>query len=497
MDELTDRATLPLNRATLTALGGVAKPAYRPTDLTPGIVHFGVGNFHRAHQAVYLDDLFNLGADLDWGIVGAGVLAFDESVRKALSAQDWLSTIVEQDSAGASARIIAPLVGFVSPSDRAALTSRLADPRIRIVSLTITEGGYMIDPATGAFDPEHPAIRRDAENPADPHSVFGLLLSGLARRRRAGIPPFTVLSCDNVPHNGDVASNAVAGLAEIIDPALAAFVRAEVAFPNSMVDRITPATTEREREIVKKEFGIEDRWPVFCERFRQWVLEDRFTSGRPQLEKAGVQFVADVTPFEHMKIRILNGGHAAIAYPAGLMGVHFVHEAMEHSLIRQFLEKVEKEEMLPTVPPVPGTDLTAYLAQVIERFANRRIGDTVRRLCFDGSNRQPKFIVPAIAERLARGAPIDGLALVSALWCRYCQGETDARVTIEPNDPNWEKLSKLAQAARSDPVAWLSQREIYGDVGASERFRGQFGQWLRMLGEIGAERSIGAYVARG
>ena len=339
-------------------------------------------------------------------------------MRQALAGQDYLTTIVEQEKASSSARITGPMIDFVPPADTAALVARMADPAIRIVSLTVTEGGYMIDPATGRFDPQHPAMQRDAASPDTPASAFGLILRSLALRRARGVRPFTVMSCDNVPHNGVVTRNALAGLARLFDPQLADWVAAHVAFPNGMVDRITPATSDREREIAARDFGIADAWPVFCEEFRQWVLEDSFTMGRPALERAGVTFVTDVTPWENMKIRILNGGHAIIAYAGGLLDVPFVHEAMQHPLIAAFLDKVETEEVIPTVAPVPDTDLHDYYRLIVRRFANPKIGDTIRRLCLDGSNRQPKFIVPVVRDRLKAGGSIDGLALESALWCR-------------------------------------------------------------------------------
>ena len=325
--------------------------------------------------------------------------------------------------------------------------------------------------------------------------MFGLILAGLIRRRGDGVRPFTVMSCDNIPHNGRVTRDAIVGLAEIVDPAVAAWVRAEVAFPNGMVDRITPATSDRERTALLEEFGVEDAWPVFCEPFRQWVLEDHFPAGRPALETVGVSFVADVGPYELMKIRILNGGHAAIAYPGGLMDIHFVHEAMEEPLIRAYLAKLEREEIIPTVPPVPDTDLDAYFETIEKRFSNPRIGDTIRRLCLDGSNRQPKFIIPAIADRLRDGRSCGGLALVSALWCRYCQGTTDSGAAIEANDPNWDRLQTTARAARGDPNAWLAMSDIYGEVGGSAVFAEAFAGHLGMLQESGARRTLSHYLS--
>lgn len=473
-----------------------AVPEYSRSQLSPGIVHFGVGNFHRAHLAVYLDGLFNMGFDHDWAIIGAGVMPFDEIMREKLAAQDYLSTVVEQDADVTAARVTGPMIDFIPPSERPRLLRTLADPAIRIVSLTVTEGGYMIDPATGRFDPSHPALRRDAKHPDDPTSVFGLILHGLKARRDAGLAPFTVMSCDNVPHNGVVTRNAVAGLARLMDEGLAAWVESGVAFPNAMVDRITPATTDRERKITAEQFGIDDGWPVFCEEFKQWVVEDIFPSGRPAFEKVGAQFVADVTPFEYMKIRILNGGHAIIAYPGGLLDVHYVHEAMQHPLIHAFFDKVEREEVIPTVPPVPGTDILDYYRLIGRRFSNPKIGDTVRRLCLDGSNRQPKFIVPVINDNIAAGRGIAGLALESALWCRYCSGRSDSGKFIEPNDPNWERLQATARRAQASPGDWLAMKDIYGGLAGHGAFARAFAEALASLNERGTARTLEAFVGR-
>jgi len=472
-----------------------AIPSYDPDSLTAGIVHIGVGNFHRAHQAVYLDDLFNLGRDHDWALVGVGVRPADEAMRQKLMAQDWLTTVVEQEAAASHARVTAPMIDHLKVGDAAATIARLADPAIRIVSLTITEGGYYIDPATQRFDPTHPDIAADAKDRlAAPKTAFGLILAGLKRRRDAGTRPFTVMSCDNIPGNGHVTQNAVVGLAELFDHEFAGWVRNNVAFPNGMVDRITPATTDRERDLLAKDYGIADNWPVFCENFRQWVLEDNFPAGRPALERVGVQFVKDVAPFEHMKIRVLNGGHAAIAYPAGLLDIHFVHEAMAHPLIRGFLEKLEREEIIPIVPPVPDTSLTDYYELIERRFSNPKIGDTITRLCLDGSNRQPKFILPSAADRLRAGQSVAGLALVSAFWCRYCYGETDSGKVIPPNDPSWNRLNQEARRARSDPKAWLGMTDIFGDLARDPAYIAAFSHALDTIWSIGTKATLEAYL---
>jgi mannitol 2-dehydrogenase len=473
----------------------VSVPKYRRGSLTAGIVHFGVGNFHRAHQAVYLDSLFNLGLDHDWALIGAGVRPNDEEMRRKLLGQDYLTTVVEQEAERTAARVTGAMIDFLPVGDLAAISETLANPRVRIVSLTVTEGGYYIDPASQRFDASHPDIVADSVNPEAPKTVFGLILLGLQLRKERGVPPFTVMSCDNIPGNGRVTQNAVAGLAALINPELAAWVREAVAFPNGMVDRITPATGPREREALAREFGIVDAWPVFCEEFKQWVLEDHFPAGRPALEQVGVQFVPDVAPFEHMKIRILNGGHATIAYPAGLLDIHFVHEAMAHPLIRGLLEKVEREEIIPIVPPVPDTDLGEYYALIERRFANPRIGDTVQRLCLDGSNRQPKFILPSAVDRLARGEGVTGLALVSALWARYCYGESEGGKVIPPNDPGWDRLTALAREARVRPEAWLSMGDIFGPLATDARYVAAFTAALSSLWSRGTVATLEDYLA--
>ena len=468
-------------------------PAYDRKSLTPGIVHIGLGNFHRAHMAVYLDDLFALGGDHDWAIIGAGVRAPDAAMRDAMLAQDCLSTVITLDPAGKSARRIGAMIDFLPvEADNAALIAAMSRPEIRIVSLTVTEGGYFINAATGAFDPTAPEIIEDA---ADPHrTAFGAIIAALKARRAAGVPPFTVMSCDNLPDNGAVTAAAVTGLAGMSDQILADWIAANVAFPGGMVDRITPATGPRERDLAAQ-FGLTDPVPVTCEPFRQWVIEDNFPQGRPALEKVGVTFTPHVHAYEMMKIRILNGGHATIAYPGGLMGIDFVHEAMAHPLILGFLQKVEREEIIPYVPPVPNTDIQAYFTQIVARFANPEIADTERRLCLDGSNRQPKFILPSIRDALAAGGTVQGLALVSALWCRYCAGVEDDGTPIPPNDPNWAVLNPLALAAKDDPQIWLSGLpHIYGEVADHTRFSQAFATALNQLWASGTAATLSAYL---
>ena len=484
---------LSLSNSTLATLPDrVTIPTYDRSALSKGILHIGLGNFHRAHQAVYLDRLFSEGRDHDWAIVGASLRENDRAVRDDLQAQDWLTTVVELDPDGLSARVTGVMIDYAEISTDAVIAA-MADPDIRIVSLTITEGGYYVGATTGGFDATHEDIRYDADHAETPRTVFGCLLSALRARRDAGLPPFTIMSCDNLPENGHVARNSVLGLARMQDADFAKLVEDHVAFPNSMVDCITPATSQREIDMVDQEFGIRDTRPVACEPFRQWVMEDTFCNGRPALETVGVEFVSDVAPYELTKLRILNGGHATIAYPAGLLGIHFVHDVMAHPLIAGFLDKLARTEIIPTVPTIPGVSYSDYLATVTKRFANPRIGDTIPRLCFDGSNRQPKFIVPTIEDRLKAGGSVEGLALESAFWCRYCLGVTEGDEVIAPNDPNWDQLQQVARAAQDDPARWLAMTDVYGDLGQHTEFQNAFASALRSVGTDGVEATSARY----
>jgi len=489
-------APVPVSLANLSGLARSASvPTYRRQDLSPGIVHVGVGNFHRAHMAHYLHRLFEAGHDHDWAIIGGGVKHYDAAMRERLRPQDWLTTVVELDPQGMNAAVTGAMIDFVEASPEA-LAAALARPEIRIVSLTITEGGYFVDALTGGFDAKHPEIADDAANPERPATVFGVMLKALRARLAAGLAPFTVLSCDNLPENGHVAKAAVAGLARLQDPAFAAWVEANVAFPNTMVDCITPATGPREIALVAERFGIADSAPVVCEPFRQWVLEDNFPQGRPAFEKVGAEFVSDVAPYELMKLRILNAGHAAIAYPAGLMRIRYVHEAMAQPLVRGFLDWLLVKELIPTVPPIPGVSFQAYHAKIVERFSNAAVGDTVSRLCLDGSNRQPKFVLPAIRDRLKAGLPVDGLALEVALWCRFCAAVGEDGKPHDVPDDNAATLTRHALEARSRPAAFLEQKAIFGDLAEARPFADAFAAALDTLWSKGVARVLEETIAR-
>ncbi len=484
---------IKLNQSALASLpANVSVPTYDRDKITPGIIHIGVGNFHRGHQAVYLDRLFELGQDHDWGLVGAGIKSYDAKMRDKLAAQDWLTTVVELDAGGLTARVCGAMMDFID-IDAAGLIAALAEPQIRIVSLTITEGGYFINEETGGFEIDHPDIQADLANRDAPGTVFGILVAALARRREAGAPPFTVMSCDNAPHNGKITQQAVVGLAQAVDPELAGWIKSNVTFPNAMVDCIVPATSDRERARLTELFDIEDAAPVFCEPFRQWVLEDKFTQGRPALEKVGVQFVEDVGPFELMKLRILNGGHSAISYPGALLDIHFVHDAIANPLVANFLNKLEATEIVPTVPPVPDVDLLEYAQLIERRLTNPEIGDTIPRLCLDGSNKLPKYIFPTIADNIKAGRPSSGLSLVVAMWCRYCAAAGEEGSSIELVDEQAERLKKSALQAKSDPAAFLEMTDIFGALGSDPAFRSEFSRALNDLWEKGIEKTLQEY----
>ena len=491
-----------LTNATLAALPeAVLRPTYDRSSLTPGIVHIGLGNFHRGHQAWYLHRLMQDGLAHDWAIIGAGVRSGDEAQRKRLEAQDFLTTLIELDPAGRSAEVTGSMIGFVPVEEGNAATMRIAGSAIceisaafRIVALTVTEGGYYIDPVTKGFDASHEDIQHDAANPDTPRTAFGAMIAALKLRRSNGAGPFTGQCCDNLQNNGAILRQTVVSLARLSDPDLADWIDANCSFPNAMVDCIVPATGPKELELVRT-FGIEDDAPVTHENFRQWVIEDDFCAGRPDWDKAGATFTDDVHAYEAMKIRILNGGHQVVAVPGEILGVEFISGCMTHPLIGRFFRKVATEDIAPHVDPVPGMEPETYVDLIDRRFSNPEIVDTVRRVAFDGSSRHTGFILPVLREALAAGTSIEGLALTEALWARMCEGTREDGSSIEPNDPFWADLTRAAKAARANPSAWLEQGNIYGDLAQNARFAEGFARWLTLIWEEGTEAALGAYLS--
>jgi mannitol 2-dehydrogenase len=473
----------------------VAVPTYDRARLTAGVAHIGVGGFHRAHQALYHDRLLAAG-QREWAICGVGVLAADRRMQEALDAQDGLYTLVERAAGGEEkARVIGSITGYcLAPDDPEATIEKLAAASTRIVSLTVTEGGYNLSDVTGEFDPDHPDVAHDLEPGATPRTTFGLVVEALARRRERGRAPFTVMSCDNLQENGRRARLAFTTFARLRDPALGEWVEASVAFPNSMVDRITPATTDADRRALRERFGVEDRWPVVCEPFTQWVLEDTFCAGRPPYEDVGVQVVDDVEPYELMKLRLLNASHQALAYFGHLLGHEYVHEAAQDPLLRAFVRAYMDTEATPTLPPVPGVDLDGYKATLIERFSNPGVRDTVARLCAESSDRIPKWLVPVIRRQLETGGEVRRAAAVVASWARYAEGTDEQGRPIEVVDRMRDQVTELARRAREDPDVFIANRDLFGDLAASERFAGAYREALTSLYERGARETLAALV---
>ncbi len=492
-DQTDGKDAMKLSDATLGDLpDGISTPAYDRSKLTPGIVHIGLGNFHRAHQAWYLHRLMQQGLAHDWAIIGAGVRPGDALMRDRLLQQDCLTTLVELDPDSASVEIIGSMIDFVAIDDtNAPLIAAMSDPRIRIVSLTVTEGGYY-QSEDGGLDTDHPDIAHDMAKPDRPVTAFGAMIAAYRARRDAGHPAFTGQCCDNLENNGDVLRRTIVGLARLSDPALAQWIDDNARFPNAMVDCIVPATGEAELSFVQN-LGVDDAAPVTHENYRQWVIEDRFCAGRPPWEQAGATMTDNVHPYESMKIRVLNAGHQVLANAGEILGLDTIADCMADPVIAAFFHKVQTEEILPYVDAVDGMAALDYLALIERRFANPKIRDTTRRVAFDGSARHPGFVLPILRDALAAGGSIAGLALVEALWARMCAGMREDGTAIEPNDPFWDQLSEAAMRAKSQPSAWLEMRQPYGDLAGDGRFADAFSRWLTTIWVDGTQAALKAY----
>lgn len=463
---------MKLSNSTLATLG-IPGPSYDRSEIGVGIVHFGVGGFHRAHQAMYVDRLLEMGLAREWGICGVGVLPADRRMQEALDAQDGLYTLILENPDGTrEPRVIGSIVDYrFAPDDPESVIELLAKPSTRIVSLTITEGGYQ------------------AQN-AGSTSVFGLVTEALSRRRSRGVPSPTIVSCDNIEGNGDVARQAFTGYAERVDPELAAWITEHTRFPNSMVDRITPVTTPEVISGLADQFGVEDRWPVVAEPFTAWALEDDFTDGRPPFEEVGVLMVDDVTPYELMKLRLLNASHQGLCYFAYLAGYRLVHEAAGDPLFAEFLLSYMDSEATPTLKPVPGIDLPDYKKQLIERFANPSVRDTIARLCADSSDRIPKWLLPVIRANIESGEPIRLSSAIVASWARYAEGADEDGEPIDVVDQLADTLVPIAKSQRQNPLAFIENRDLFGDLADQPRFVEAY-QWaLDSLHRDGARATL-------
>jgi fructuronate reductase len=439
----------------------VRTPRYDRSGVTPGIVHLGIGGFHRAHQAAYVDDCLADGAQ-GWAIVGASLRSPD--TRDCLGPQDGLYTLSVRDTGREELRVIGSVVELlVAPEDPGRLLARLADPRTRIVSLTVTEKGYAVDLGTGGLRDDHPDIRHDLADPARPRSTLGFLAEAIERRRRAGIAPFTLLSCDNLPRNGRTLARVLGEFAALRGDGLAAYIEAEVPCPASMVDRIVPGTTDADRLALSTRLGAEDEWPVLTEPFSQWVIEDRFAAGRPPLERHGVEFVRDVEPFEHMKLRLLNGAHSALAAVGRLAGLATVADGMAHPLLRRFIDAYWSA-VVPTLS-VGKAEASAYTARLVRRFENQALRHLTSQIATDASQKIPQRIVSPLLELLDAGRPGGPLVFALAAWMRSCWAD-DRGERLTLNDPTFTAWNGQPDQSASTPgeivAAFLSLGAVFG-----------------------------------
>ncbi|MGL4637925.1 MAG: mannitol dehydrogenase family protein [Beijerinckiaceae bacterium] len=485
--------TKRLSLASLADLpASIRRPDYDPSAITPGIVHLGIGAFHRAHQAVYIDDL--LRQYPDWAIIAASLRS--PATADALNPQDGLYTVNVSGPDGLSRRIIGSVRKvLVCPADTAALLDTMSDPAIRIVMMTVTEKGYCHDPATGKLDEAHVDVLADLANPNNPRSVPGLLVEALRRRRVAGVAPFTVVCCDNLPSNGRTVKRIVSRFAQLRDAELGEYVSKHVAFPCTMVDRIVPATTDEDRLATTKDLGVEDRWPVAAEPFSQWVVEDHFPSGRPPLETVGVQMVADVAPFERMKLRMLNGSHSTLAYLGYLAGHETVAEAIANPVIHRLVHRLMTEEIIPTLNVPEGTDLGAYRDALLSRFANPGLRHRTWQIAMDGTQKLPQRLLGTIRDRLARDQSIDCLAMGVAGWMRYVMGRDEQGGAIDVRDPMAETLAAVSQQHGHDAGqysrALFAIEAVFGaDLPADPRFTVPVTSHLEQLLALGSAAAV-------
>ncbi len=463
----------------------VLVPSYNRDAVKTSIVHIGVGNFHRSHQAFYTDELMNKYGVLDYGICGIGLLDYDRKIYNILKDQDGLYTLLVKGHDGSYvARIIASIVEYIfAPENPIAVIEKMAHPDIKIISMTITEGGYNLNKATGKFDYSNPVIVEDMKNPNSPKTVFGYLSQALKLRMLRNIGGCTIQSCDNIQENGKVIKNALLSYVEKAEPQLATWIEANVSFPNSMVDRITPVTVIEDSELLNNEFLIDDQWPVVCEPFIQWVVEDNFINGRPKWEKAGVQFVENVIPFEQMKLRLLNAGHSILGFLGAIQGYETIDEAANDEEIIAFLKNFMDIEVSPTLGDLGELNLESYKESLFMRFKNNHIKDLISRICYESSSKVPIFLLSTLKDQLNTGGQISHLAFVIATWCRYNDGVDKNGKTYSIEDDMSNILIRAAAYSHQDPVRFIEIEKIFGDLSKNERFKEEFIKSLKMIRE--------------
>jgi len=489
------RAAEPLKTSLLFSISEesneIATPAYDRANLTRSIVHVGVGGFHRAHLATYVDELAAAG-NTDWAIVGCGVMPGDQRMADALNPQDCLFTLITRGADTTEVRVIGSIVDYMlADPDPQPLITKMASENTQIISLTVTEGGYPVDDVTGEY-------LADSRN-AGPTSAFGIIAAALEQRRTNHAKPITIVSCDNILGNGHVAETATRGEAARFGDDLLAFIDSSVKFPNSMVDRITPTTTDSDRSWLADTHGIADHWPVVTEPFRQWVIEDNFAGKRPPLEKLDIIITDNVEPYEFMKLRLLNAGHSCLAYLSALDGIETVDQAMAQPWVSCYVRAFLDTESKPVLPPVAGIDIDEYNASLIERFSNPSIGDQISRLCLDGTAKFPKFLLPTVNAQVEAAGPLQLGALALAGWAQYLNGVNDHGAVIElANDPLLAEAVRFAELSRTDPAAFLDFTAVFGeDLRNAESFRSAFTSALEQLRKDGAQATVESVLDEG
>ncbi|WP_026950233.1 mannitol dehydrogenase family protein [Algoriphagus mannitolivorans] len=478
---------MELNQKNLDNLSNrISCPEYDRKSLTTGIVHIGVGGFHRSHQAYYIHRLLQKNGADNWAICGVGLREGDRNMYNVLKEQDGLYTLVTQHPNGnIENEIIGSITEFLLAVDEPqAVIDKLASETTKIVSLTITEGGYNFNPSTGNFDFENADIQHELRNPNEPKTVYGYLTAALRKRRKAGLPPFTIMSCDNIQHNGNVARKMVLDFVKKQDSNLANWIENEVSFPNSMVDRITPVTNKEIMEYLKDEYGFKDQWPVVCEPFIQWVIEDNFSNGRPQLENVGVQFVPDVTPYEKMKIRLLNAGHSVLGITGAVHGHTTIDACMRDEVFAKFMRGFMDKEVTPILGSIEGIDMEEYKDNLEIRFGNPNIKDSVSRICSESSAKLPKFLIPTLLENLEKGGSIKYATFLLAAWCFYSDKRLNNKgEPLEIIDEQRNELHQAAKETENNWTAFIEQSRIFGDLIHNERFKNEYTSIIQILYE--------------
>ncbi len=459
-------------------------PSYSRQALKTGIVHIGVGGFHRSHQAYYIHQLLEEYATLGWGICGVGLREADRKMYDVLQKQDCLYTLIVQNPNGTiKSEVIGALKEMLLAVDAPNLViEKMAHRDTKIVSLTITEGGYNFNPQTGDFNFKNEDIQSELKHPDKPKTVFGFLTAALRKRRANGLLPFSILSCDNIQHNGDVARSMLLAFAKKQDAELAEWIKTAVSFPNTMVDRITPVTTSVDRTYLQEAYHLNDEWPVICEPFIQWVVEDEFVNGRPPLEHLGVQFVANVAPYEKMKIRLLNAGHSVLGIPGAIHGHPTINACMQDVVFARFMRQFMDKEASPVLDAIEGIDLEKYKDSLEERFANPNIKDSLSRICSESAAKLPKFLIPTLQENLDRGGSIKYATLILAAWCYYSdKGCNEQNEPLEIIDTKKGELHEAAASTENSPLAFLHLQEIFGNLSENERFTKQYQKTVQSI----------------